>query len=486
MKKNITVLFAFMFVLLLVGGTVYALPTVDDDFDVELAEEGPISVGESVEVLISNVTIGGMPANAHLNVTIESSLDGVVFSGDREFVDGSPNFQIITNPLNEGMHELTATIGGTEGINTVSVEVVMPSDPAPEPDPIPEIDPVIAITDGDEDRVYFPGDILKFEVSGFPAEFEEDLSLAFVVFTDGQEYTNADVLAGLTFDNEGGFYYMTSSPVEGRFVFEGVIQEGLPAGAVGIMPYNPEETPRAANPIPLIEGNVADTMDRLGAGEVATSEFVLVGIDIPSEFEDISSNLADVNNLYNTDIKVVFEKEGMGSITFDEGLNIIENHEQLENLQNFLSINYDEESNEMVAFVDTNALQFLAAHSATIQFFNMASQIGVENIDAENLDQYIQISIFVDGRPVEDFSAYFDWENVTYDEAQDILTLPVNHFTEYRVAEAEEAEVGNGEEESEAEEGELPLTDSSLPHLVLTALLMLAGGFFIRFRSCSI
>ena len=473
MKKRFTFLMIFfIFFLLFTGGSYAGRQEVDNDFDVELAEEGPINVGENVEVLISNVTLGGEPANAHLHVIIESSVDGVVFSGDREFVDGSPNFQVITNPLNEGLHELTATIGGTEGINTVSVKVAMP-----EPEPI-----IISITDGDEDMIYFPGDLLRFEISGFPAEAEGDFSLAFFVFASEQEFSSVELMEGMTLEN--GYYVMTTTFTEGTLVFEGAIKDGLPAGIVGIMPYPVEP---GDTPFPLIEGDLFENMARLDAGEVEDDEFVLVGIDIPSEFEDISSNLADVNNLYSTDIKVVFEKEGMGSITFDEGLNIIENREQLENLQDFLSIDYDEENNEMVAFVDTNPLQFLAGHSATIQFFNLASQIGVENIDAGSLGQYIEILVFDDGGLVEDLSAYFDWENVTYDEIRDILTLPVNHFTEYRVAEAEQTEVGNGEEEeSETEEGELPLTSSSLPHIILAILLIIMGGIFIRFRSCPI
>ena len=474
-EKSFTFLLIFMFIFVLAHGSLYAGVLVRNDFLVSPVEVGVAeSPGEPFGLNISGVRYvaghpqEGDPVSDDLTVVIVSDEEGDVFDGVVTFVDGGTASPISITLNNPGVHELTTTIAGTEGQNTLSMTILEPQ---------PEPEPVITIIDGDEDRVYFPGDILKFELSDYPGG--EDLSLAFVVFTDGQTYVNADVMAELTHDGEGGFYYMTSSPTEEKYIFEGVIQEDLPAGAVGIMLYNPEATPRAANPIPLIEGAVNETSARLDAGEVADNEFVLVGIDIPSEFEDISSNLAELNNLYNTDKKVTFEKEGLGSITFDERLNIVENREQLENLQDFLIIKYDEDNNEMVASVDTSALQFLAGHSATIQFFNIASQMGMEEIDPGNLEQYIQISVLEDGSPIEDLSQYFDWVNVSYDEARDILTLPVNHFTEYRVGEAEEEL-----EEEVAEEEELPQTGAGFPYILLAGMLLVAGGTFTYFRAC--
>ncbi len=167
---------------------------------------------------------------------------------------------------------------------------------------------------------------------------------------------------------------------------------------------------------------------------------------IPREFttadgRKVTSNIDDIKDLANTEIDLIFTAVGAGSISFAPGLNLFDHKDELMQLANFLSVTYDESKNEMKASVDTKALTFLANHGATIQFFDVSEKMGIDELTEANFKELLDIVVYDDDKLVEDISDYFDWDKVKYDAENDILTLPVNHFTEYVLGEATEEEL---------------------------------------------
>lgn len=158
-------------------------------------------------------------------------------------------------------------------------------------------------------------------------------------------------------------------------------------------------------------------------------EFIITRM---TEFAHMTSNIATVIDDPSEDL--IFESEAFGRIVFKsfdiEALLLI-NPQLLENLGDLVVITYDAEKKTISTKVDTSALEFLAGHGATIQFFDVAKKLGVTGLTSENVRNYLDIKVYDGGQPVTDLSKYFDWDNVVYDATTDVLTLPVNHFTEY-------------------------------------------------------
>ncbi|MCW3490308.1 hypothetical protein [Dethiobacter alkaliphilus] len=203
-------------------------------------------------------------------------------------------------------------------------------------------------------------------------------------------------------------------------------------------------------------------------------------IEVPEKFGEIESNLSEIENLENTEKEVVFTSPGMGSIVFGPGLNLIESQEQLEALEDSLKIYYDEDSNKLVASVDTTALSFLAGHSATVVFNNVSEKLGVTGLNAGNFREYLDIAVYDnDGILQEDISDFFNWDDVVYDADEDTLYLPVNHFTDY-VLGAVEPTTEDAEEETEEAEA-LPETSGN-DFFYLLGLIPVGIGIFMRKR----
>lgn len=158
-----------------------------------------------------------------------------------------------------------------------------------------------------------------------------------------------------------------------------------------------------------------------------------------AEFAALKTNISAV--LDDPSQKLIFESPNFGKVefsSFDIDTLLVINPEFLENMQDFVNISFNSEDNTLRSKVDTTALEFLSGHEAVIYFFNVAEKLGVTELTAENVRDYINIKVYDEGELVTDISDYFDWDNVTYDAETDILTLPVNHFTEYVLGEASE------------------------------------------------
>jgi len=151
-----------------------------------------------------------------------------------------------------------------------------------------------------------------------------------------------------------------------------------------------------------------------------------------TEFAAMTSNIGAV--LDDPSQKLIFTSPGFGRIefsSFDIETLLVINPAFLENLANLINISFNSETNTLSTKVDTSSLEFLAGHGATIQFFNVAKNLGVTGLTVENVRDYLNIEVYDNGVLVTNIADYFDWDNVTYNPETDVLTLPVKHFTEY-------------------------------------------------------
>ncbi len=153
---------------------------------------------------------------------------------------------------------------------------------------------------------------------------------------------------------------------------------------------------------------------------------------LPTVFGTVVSNIEDIQNPDDTEVPLVLTKIGTGSITFPSGLNLVDNYEQLSNLSENLVIVYEPSLNRFRAYVNSNGASFLASHGATIRFFNVRNQLGISGLTSSNFKTLLKVSVLNDSKSVvTDTSSYFDWNNASYNQDTDILTMPVNHFSEY-------------------------------------------------------
>ncbi len=413
------------------------------------------------------------------------------------------------------------------------------------------------VIDGPEDGLYSPGDTFSFNFEGYidPEILDEgEINLTFFIVTGppwahvgwsqnvlnnlqeqnglfGRELIeDVDYTIGNTFPDSGdtynayiehlgaehtgayeGWKWVTSETITGT-IQDNVIPGGLALGIFGSeqravghtfsfqyylhekLVADGEEggwryVPYPAPPYTFDPENI-DT-EVWSCTPLAITE-VVPALVMPTSFGDITHNLGDIGNLTMTEQELTFAVEA-GSITFAPGLNIMHNNEQLLNIQHNLGITYDKENNQLRAKVDTQAMQFLAQHSATIRFFDFAEQLGLKGVlTKDNLQEYLDIDIFQgDTQVTTNLSDFFDWKEVTYDAGTDVLTLPVNHFTEYvlgeKVEEEEEVVVVEEEDEDveeevveEDEEEKLPETGSAIIVGTTLATLTLLGYCILK------
>lgn len=153
---------------------------------------------------------------------------------------------------------------------------------------------------------------------------------------------------------------------------------------------------------------------------------------LPTVFGTVVSNIDDIQTPTSTESPLVLTKIGTGSITFPSGLNLVDNYDQLSTLSENLVIVYEPSLNRFRAYVNSNGASFLASHGATIRFFNVRNQLGISGLTSSNFKTLLKVSVLNDSKSVvTDTSSYFDWNNASYNQDTDILTMPVNHFSEY-------------------------------------------------------
>jgi hypothetical protein len=193
---------------------------------------------------------------------------------------------------------------------------------------------------------------------------------------------------------------------------------------------------------------------------------------LPTTFGEVISNIDDIQTPTNTEKELVFTKIGVGNITFSPGLNLVDNYSEVSTLAENLVIVYESPLNRFRAYVDTDGASFLAAQPAVLKFFNVARTLGVSGITTENFRTRLRVSVLDDsGNEVSDTSGYYNWDNAVYTPQGEILTLPVNHFSQYVLGATETA---GGEE--------LPQTGMDIFLLVLPMVSILFGILLIGYR----
>lgn len=205
--------------------------------------------------------------------------------------------------------------------------------------------------------------------------------------------------------------------------------------------------------------------------KVAT-EAAKAAIDSELDKIGVELNTDELGDLSNTEDDAVFAKPEVGSITFGPGLDILGSQEELSQLSTGFNLFFDEELKAIRAIVDTDTLTFLSGQAATIRFFNVSTQLGVTGITADNFRDFLTVMVLEGEVPVtENLTDYFDWDLATYDSEADVLTLPVKHFTEYRLAQltVEADEDGTVDATAEADDAELAKTGGPVYSLALLA-----------------
>jgi len=201
----------------------------------------------------------------------------------------------------------------------------------------------------------------------------------------------------------------------------------LPSGALGVkLNLNPPITIPGASaieqPMPVVS---------------SLGKAVIVGVKVPSNMF-VSSNppLEEIRNLYNTEQPITFTKGGQGSITFEPGLNIIDNRNELAALDGSVNVNFDLEKQSFVFEVKTSALSFLQDKSAGIKAYGVMEKLKIDNLSGQDITKFINMAVVdEEGKtiPTDQIGNYIDQENVSYDSSTDILTIPVKHFTKYEI-----------------------------------------------------
>jgi hypothetical protein len=147
--------------------------------------------------------------------------------------------------------------------------------------------------------------------------------------------------------------------------------------------------------------------------------------------QEIENNIDEIIDLEDTEKELILTKPEIGSITFDPGLNLLDNMGQILGLEDYIVIEYNQEKNIFRAYINSINLSYLATKPAIIRFFNASEKLG-EDLTSSTFKDLLYISVHNDaGTLIENNSSYFSWNNVAYDEDTDVLTLPVNHFSQY-------------------------------------------------------
>ena len=191
----------------------------------------------------------------------------------------------------------------------------------------------------------------------------------------------------------------------------------------------------------------------IGLWENASPGSKMFGVEAYSEHEEpplviVNFDIAEIKgvtipdvktytNLYSTEKEFPVTKEGVGTISFDAGLNLIENADQLARLSDSFSLEKDATTKKLTAKVDTTDLTFLSNIGAYIVFENAMETLGFDDVTAENFLEFIDIEIYDGDTLIEDLSSHIDFDLTTYDPLTDRLVLRVHHFTEYVISAAE-------------------------------------------------
>lgn len=286
------------------------------------------------------------------------------------------------------------------------------------------------MTDSDLDHVYFQGDTLAvdFEIAklvndSYLAGMMEGqkMKLYFGTYSDEKASfnSNVQVLEGLPKD--GGGYYFEGIVNGGVVKASGKIAAGIPVGIVGVKAVLPQMMGGQEIAAPLLSSD---------------SKSAFVGIsDIQIPGVTVSPALSQIKNFYNVEVPMAFTKEGYGRVTFMPGLNFLDYKDQLPLLESCISIAYDPAAKEMSYEFMTDKLEFLKDIDASIEIFNLVEKIQQQITENQPVAEQLELYVYEGAGPVPapDMGDYIKYDYMAYSPSEDILMMPVEHFTKYSI-----------------------------------------------------
>ena len=280
--------------------------------------------------------------------------------------------------------------------------------------------------DEDFDRVYFDNQSIKVNIAFPGGQLPPGLATNTLTVTSGI-FVDVD-----TFDT-------TQEPLKDILMTQ--VSGGWEITALINNPNNKTLLPGVLGLRLNIPANMQSLFQSLATPMPVYSEqnkAAIVGVSIPETiFVESTPQLSELKNLYNTEVPITFTKGGQGSITFTPGLNIIDNRDELDALNSAIQVSYDQTSGEFSFDVKTDSLNFLSGRSAGIKAIGVMQKLNINGLTTDNVEEFIKINILdASGQTVPDSEqdSYIDRANISYDAATDVLTIPVKHFTTYKIS----------------------------------------------------
>ncbi len=344
----------------------------------------------------------------------------------------------------------------------------------------------------DDDLVFFAGDKFHLDFTGFPTGWQERVGPLFdssltgypnarmyfmVSYDGGPPETEAKILEEAKQDDDGR-WYIDFENVNGTMSVVGTVAADLPEISLG---YEIHLFPTEALKVEFANDPAFKEIIQVGPRPIIYEEgaipnswdfrLVFFGIEIP-EFERVTvfSELSELGNLYETEQSFSLANPTTATVTFEKGLNIMgvysggeetRTFTQLKELEDNILASVNSEKHTLSIKVDTSKLTIFANHTATIQFLKAAERLGLPKgvLTSSNVLDYITISVFENDQKISDITNHLDIIKIQYDATNDVLSIPVKHFTEYVVGLTALGEDAIAGDDDETEEVTTPIED---------------------------
>lgn len=298
------------------------------------------------------------------------------------------------------------------------------------------------------DQIYFPGEQMELNVTGLTPG--QNVRVEFFILPIVGSEESMQVLTTLDKDN-GTWYIQGSSDLNGDFEISGFVNDGLPMGRLRVRVVTAEDS-KYFSPW----------------GEYPVS------LGVPWEFFGLMTNIREVGNIYAADEGLLVTAPGMASISFGPGLDLWMFAEVMTYSDgNHVVISYNENDNYITVFVSSTLLDACSSSSipATITLYGVRARLAGE-LSPEEFIQALKIKkLDNNGQQVDDLASHIDFENMVYDQDNDILVIPVFAFSTYIIGLAVD------------HQPEMPITGTTINRLLIPALMLILAGVAVAYGS---
>lgn len=313
------------------------------------------------------------------------------------------------------------------------------------------------LTDDDIDHVYFDNDKIKIlarlpipSISGMPG-VPSSFKTRFVtgsydekgIFTPKKIFKESQIG---TFEGIGSAYYIEADMAStGAEIAATIENPGDPfePGVIALRTFI-QMMPGAPFSSSMIGSVAIPLMD-------SESVPAIIGMGIPDKDVTATPSLNKIKNLYNVENTITFTKDGVGSIIFKPGLSILGAKSQWKssgtgfNPNGITLANADisklstavkvSAANGEYSFgIDTEAISFLKNHEAGLVLFNAKEKLNIPDLTGVNLNEKLALSATDNqNKQISEIASIIDINNMTYNEVEDTLTVPVKHFTLFKI-----------------------------------------------------